>query len=209
MHAQAGCAPCRAADRRFARDSAIGGRAGADAGAAKRDPLELPLRFHGELFGRAEGRERSDAMSERSCRGPLRRLPAGREGGHAGTGHQASRAACHSGTGGSSGASGSCAGGACDGSTGGSRRSSRCSCHFNGGTRRGKTSGACRIDAASGAGTASSRQAGYAGSEKRREPSCQRASPGRRPACRDRRCAGSDICPGAQQVPGGISRLLL
>ena len=43
----------------------------ADPAAAKRDPVELPFRFHGELFGRAERRKRSDAMSERSCRGPL------------------------------------------------------------------------------------------------------------------------------------------
>ena len=104
MHARAGCGLCRAADRRFARDRALGCRAGADAGPAKRDPLELPLRFHGELFGRAEGRERSDAMSERQCREALLRLPAGREGGHAGAGRQASRTACHSGTCGSSGA---------------------------------------------------------------------------------------------------------
>jgi hypothetical protein len=27
-----------------------------DPGPAKRDPFKLPLRFHGELFGRAEGR---------------------------------------------------------------------------------------------------------------------------------------------------------
>ena len=69
-----------------------------------------------------------------------------------------------------------CAGGArrCD--TAGSRRSGRCSCRFNGGTRRGETGGACRIDAASGAGTAGSRQACDAGSEKRCETSCQRAS---------------------------------
>lgn len=29
----------------------------ADPAAAKRDPVELPLRFHGELFGRAERRK--------------------------------------------------------------------------------------------------------------------------------------------------------
>ena len=66
MHAPAGCGLCCAVDRRFALHRALGCRAGADAGPAERDPLELPLRFHGELFGRAEGRERSDAMPERS-----------------------------------------------------------------------------------------------------------------------------------------------
>ena len=84
MHAHAGRGLCCAADRRFALERATGGRAGADAGAAKRDPLELPLRFHGELFWRAEGRQRSDAMSERQCREALLRLSAGGEGGHAG-----------------------------------------------------------------------------------------------------------------------------
>ena len=120
---RAGCGLCCAADRRFARHRALGCRAGADAGPAKRDPLELPLRFHGELFGRAEGRERSDAMSERQCREALLRLSAGREGGHAGARRQASRTACHSGTCGSSARSPPAPAPAApvDSSTGGSR----------------------------------------------------------------------------------------
>ena len=192
MHAPAGCGLCCAVDRRFARDRATGGRAGADPGAAKRDPLELPLRFHGELFGRAEGRERSDAMPERQCREALLRLSAGREGGHARACRQASGTACHSGTCGSSGApSGSCAGGACDSSTGGSR----CSGHGYGRARRNETGGSCRINAASGAGTAGSGQTCSTGSEKRCETSSECTTDRRRPACRDRGCAASGSLP--------------
>ena len=39
------------------------------------------------------------------------------------------------------------------------------------------------------------------GSEKRREPSSKRTTARRGPACRDRGRAGSDLCPGAHQLP--------
>ena len=67
-------------------------------------------------------------------------------------------------------------------------------------SRRGETGGSSRIDAARGAGAAGSSQTG-AGSEKRREPSGKRTTAPRGPACRDRRRAGSDLCPGAHQLP--------
>ena len=127
-YAHAGCGLCRAADRRAVRWRRHRRGPGADPGPAKRDPLELPLRFHGELFRRAEGRERSAAMSERQCREALLRLPAGRKGGDAGASSKASRTFCHSDTCGSrSSPSGRHAGGARGRNTAGSCRCSGCS----------------------------------------------------------------------------------
>jgi hypothetical protein len=196
MHAHAGRGLCCAADRRFALCRAIGCRARADARAAKRDPLQLPLRFHGELFWRAEGRERSDAMSERQCRKALLRLSAGREGGYVRARGQASCTARHSGTCGSCTlrfASSPSADSACRRDTPGTS-----SCRF---PRRNKTSDTRCIATARGAGTA--------GSEERREASSEPTTDDCRPACRDRRCAAPGVCPGAHQVPGGIPRSLL
>ena len=144
---------CCATDRRFAGDRALGCRARADAGPTKRDPLQLPLRFHGELFGRAEGWKRSDAMSERQCREALLRLPAGYEGGHAGAGRQATSSTCHSGACGSGArrfATSPSAGSARRCYTAGSA-SCCCSC-----SRRGETCGSSCIDAARCAGAAGS-----------------------------------------------------
>lgn len=209
MHAHAGCGLCHAADRRVALCRATRRRARADARAAKRDPLELPLRFHGELFWRAEGRQRSDAMSERQRREAFLRLSAGGEGGHAGAGSQASGTTCHSFT------RGACAlrfatrpGAGC------SRRCDTAgprSCRCFGARRasRSKTGGTGCIDAARGVGTAGSGQTGSAGSEERRETPGQRATGARRPACRDRRCPTAGVCLGTHQVPGGVPRSLL
>ena len=155
-------------------------------------------------------------MSERQCREALLRLPAGRKGGDAGASSQASRTFCHSDTCGSrSSPSGRHVGGARSGNTGGSRRCSGrsgCSGHFHRDTSRGKTGGPCRFDAASGGGKARFRQAGSAGaaaSEKRGETSSERASPRRRPTCRDRGRAAPGVRLGAHKMPCRVPRLLL
>src|SRR6185437_1113153 len=134
--------------------------------------------------------------SERQCREALLRLPVGRKGGDGGASSQASRTFCHSDTCGSrSSRSSRHAGGARGGNIGGCRRCSGlsgCSGHFHRDTSRGKTGGPCRFDAASGGGKVRSRQAGSAASaggaasEKRGETFSERASPRRRPTCRDR-----------------------
>jgi len=122
---------------------------------------------------------------------------------------QASGTPCHSGTGGSSGApSGTSAGGASDSSTRGSRRSRRCSGRCRYGTGRDKAAGSCRINAASGAGTAGG-QTCSTGGEKRCETSSELTTDRCRPACGDRGCPAPDFCPGAHQVPCGIPRSLL
>ena len=210
--AHAGSGLCRAADRRAVRWGRHRRGPGADPRPAKRAPLELPLRFHGELFRRAEGRERSHVMSERQCREALRRLPAGGKGGDAGASSKASRTVCHSDTCGSGTLRFTTSASA---SAGRSRRRHTagsccrfCCCYRS----RGKTGCPCCIDAASAAGTAGSGQTGRAvsaASEKRGETSSERPSPRRRPACRDCRRAAPGVPLGAHKMPCRVPRLLL